>query len=481
MKNTERTILLIFILFFNFTYSQVSKKIENILKPLESYESFYALNDETEKIERKLFKNATLSELEYLSVNGKNSYIKAIAIKVLTNLDSRKAIPIFKEILNSKDSLTFRTECLSDSYLLSSYFFENITLNDNLTKQESERLRQELVNLILDSENANIKLLEEINYSIPIIPENYEKLRNLVIKSKSPQLLISLARFNNQNDIDLIKSFGKDAFLAIEEFPDNQFIPFLKDNIQESKNFPYMFAISKFCNEESAAIVKEIIEFSIQDLENRNCSNYCLTAIYNQIYKDNCKLNYPLLSKLWLSHKVLSFDILDEYEKTHSEKETEEFILEGLLLDGKAQLIKHNMYDLDKMLSADFDMPIPINNTSKLISLLDRLKEFSIESYTKALRKNLLEIDALSTDEFISELNDNKSIIENSDVLIKKMKENDSAYGLLIIMNGDKVLNDKKLFAECFEILKERRAEFKEKKIWEKRFQEFLKENRLKE
>lgn len=481
MKNIKRTIFLIFILFFNYSFSQVSKKIEKILKPVESYESFYALNDETKKIEEKLFKNATISELKYLTVNGNNSYIKAIAIKVLTNLDSSKVIPIFKEILNSKDSLTFRTECLSDSYLLSSYFFENIAYNDKLTKQESDRLKQELVTIILGSENKNIKLIEEISYSIPIIPDNYEKIRNLVIEYKSAQLLVALAKYNDPNDIDLITSFGKDAFLAIEEFPDNRFLPFLKNNIQESKNFSYMFAIAKFCNEESVAIVKEIIEFSIKDLKNRDCSNFCLTTIYNQIYKDNCKLNYPLLSELWLSHKVLSFDILDDYEKTHSEKETEEFILQGLLLDGEVQLIKHNMYDLDKMLSADFDMSMPFGNTTKLVTLLNRLKNFSQESYIKALRKNLLEIDDLSTGEFISELNDNKSIIENSNVLIKKMKENDSAYGLLIIMDGVKILNDKKLFDKCFEILKERRAEFDEKEIWKKSFQEFLKENKLKE
>ena len=481
MKNTKRTIFLIFILFFNYTFSQVSKKVEKILKPVESYESFNVFDDETEKIERKLFKTATISELEYLSVNEKNSYIKAIAIKVLTNLDSNKAIQVFKQILNSEDSLTFRTECLSNSSLLSSYFFGNIAYHNNLTEEEREHLKQELVNIILDSGHKNLKLLEEISYSIPTVPDNYEKIRNLVIESKSSQLLITLAEYNNPNDIELIKSFGNNAFLAIEEFPDNQFLPFLKDNIQESKNFPYMFAISKFCNEESVEIVKEIIKFSTKDLENSDCGNHCLTTLYNQIYMDDCKLYYPLLSDLWLTHKILSFDILDEYENTHSKEETENFILNGLLLDGEAQLIQYNMYALDKMLSADFDMPMPFNNTSKLVNLLKKLKSFSQRSYVKALRKNLLEIVDLSTDAFIVELNDNKSIIKNSDVLIQKLKENESAYGLLIIMDGIKALKDKNLFAKCYEILKQRRAEFRETEIWEKSYQEFLKKNKLEE
>jgi hypothetical protein len=479
MKNIKKILFLIFILFFNYTFSQVSKKVESILKPIEGYQSFYALNDKIEEIEAKLFKIATLSELEYLTVNGKNSYIKAIAIKVLANKDSKRTVSIFKELLNSKDSITFRTECLSGSYLLSSYFFENIAQNQNLTEKESENLKKELVSVILDAENVNIKLLEEIYYSIPIVPENYKKLRKLVIESKSPQLLISLAKYNNPQDIDLIKSFGQDAFLAIKEFPDNKFLPFLEENIQESKNFPFMFAISKYCNDKSVEIVKKVIEFQIKDIKVRSCKNYCLTTLYNQIYMDECKLYYPLLSDLWLSHKILSFDILNEYEKTHSEKETEEFILNGLMLDGEVVLIQYNMYDPNMLFNLDTDSHF--KNNSKLVSLLKRLKEFSKESYIKALRKNILEINALNTEEFILELNDTKVIIENSDVLITKLRENENAYGLLLIMNGIKTLNDKSLFMKGFEVLKERRTEFKEIEIWEKRFQEFLKENNLKE
>lgn len=194
---------------------------------------------------------------------------------------------------------------------------------------------------------------------------------------------------------------------------------------------------------------------------------------------DECKLYYPLLSNLWLSHKILSFDILDEYEKNHSKKETEEFILKGLMLDGEVELIQYNMYDPDMMFNLDPDSHF--KNTSKLVSLLNRLKKFSKESYIKALRKNILEIYALNTEEFIAELNDNKTIIENSDVLITKMRENENAYSLLIIMNGIKILNDKDLFMKGFEVLKERRTEFRQIEIWEKSFQEFLKENNLKE
>jgi hypothetical protein len=176
----------------------------------------------------------------------------------------------------------------------------------------------------------------------------------------------------------------------------------------------------------------------------------------------------------------LSFDILDDYENTHSREETEMFILQGLLLDGEVQLIKHNIYDLDKPISPDFDLT-SFGNTTKLVTLLHRLKNFSEESYIKALRKNLLEIDDLSTAEFISELKDNKTIIANKDVLLKKMRDNQGIYGLLIIMDGVSLLNDKKLFDECYDILKKRRAEFKKSKIWEKSFQDFLKANKLKE
>lgn len=60
------------------------------------------------------------------------------------------------------------------------------------------------------------------------------------------------------------------------------------------------------------------------------------------------------------------------------------------------------------------------------------------------------------------------------------MKNNDSAYGLLVIIEGVKEIGNEKLFDECFEVIKQRREEFLTHPIWEKSLQEFLKKNNLK-
>ncbi|WP_153398690.1 hypothetical protein [Chryseobacterium vaccae] len=57
-------------------------------------------------------------------------------------------------------------------------------------------------------------------------------------------------------------------------------------------------------------------------------------------------------------------------------------------------------------------------------------------------------MDDLSVDDFISKLKDNTLILQNKDVLLDRLKNNESAYGILIIMNGVKMLNDKNLFDE---------------------------------
>lgn len=289
-----------------------------------------------------------------------------------------------------------------------------------------------------------------------------------------------MAKYQNEKDIELIKSFKEESFSAIEEFPNDDFLPFLEKYINHYNEFPYMFAVSKFCSPKGAELVSKIVDLKITNLENSTCNkNYCLKA-FNQIYMNDCKIFYPILERLWLSHKILSFDILDFYEENHTKEETVDFILSGLLLNGRAELISQNMYDIKKMLSQTPGGNLNFSETSKLVKLLNRLKTLSEEKYQITLNSVISNIDNLEIDDFIYELNDNSNLLKVKNSFIQKMKSNENAYGLLIIINGVKSLGDKKLFKDCFGIIKERRNEFQEKKVWEQSLQEFLRINKLK-
>lgn len=330
-----KKILPILLLITSYSFGQVSKELSKTIKPLEKYKSFYALNQETEKIADKVQKIAKSEELEYLSLHGINPYVKAVAIKTLIDRDDKRLFEVFKNSINSKDSIVYTTGCLSSSVSLSAFFFENISFNQKINDERQYEIKSKLVNLIIENKPINTSLLNEIKYQIPTNLIYYEIIRDLITQNKSPDLLISLAKYQNEKDIELIKSFKEKSFLAIEKFPNDKFLPFLETYINHYDEFPYMFAVSKFCNERSADLVLKIINLKTANLKNISCnSSLCLEAIYNQVYMNYCKLYYPILEKLWVSHKILSFDILDNFEKNHSNEETADFILSGLLLNG---------------------------------------------------------------------------------------------------------------------------------------------------
>lgn len=462
-------------------FGQISKELVTTIKSLEKYQSFYALDREINDIENKVDKIAKSDELEYLALNGSNVYIKGVAIKILINRNDKNIKDVFKKLINSKDSILCNTEHLSSSVSLPAFFFENLSFNNKLDKETQNNIKSDLIEIILNNQPVNISLLNEIHYQIPVNKKYYEKIRNIVVKSNSPSLLITLAKYQNENDIELIKSFKEDSFSAIEEFPNDDFLPFLEEYTNHYDEFPYMFAVSKFCNPKGAELVSKIVDLKTTNLKNSTCNkNYCLKAFYNQIYRNDCKLFYPILEKMWLSHKILSFDILGFYEENHTKEETVNFILSGLSLNGKAELISQNMYDIEKMLSQNTEEDLTFGETGKLIKLLNRLKTLSEEKYQFALNGVISTIDDLETDDFIYQLNDNRNLLKAKNSFIQKMKSNESVYGLLIIINGVKKLGDKKLFKACFEIIKERRNEFQEKEVWEKSLQEFLRKNKLK-
>ncbi|MCT2561080.1 hypothetical protein [Chryseobacterium herbae] len=478
----KRLISLLLLLFFFSAYSQVSDKTAAIIKPLEKNKLFYTGSDgEMKKVEELLVKKASTEELVFLAEKGKNVYIKAAAIDVLAKKkEGDKILEIFKKNLHSKEKLTYRTGCLVDDYLLSVHIFESVSVGYNFSEKEKENLERKMEYLALNADPINMELLEALTYGLPMNNDVYTKIRKIVVDTKSPELLATLAKYKNPNDIELIKSFGVDAYSAIEQFPDPQFLPFIKEHISDSLDFHVMFALSKFCSEEAKEIVIEAIELDKKQNKENDCGNGCLSTIYQHIYMEKCKLYYPVLADLWLTDKIISFDILDDYEKTHTQKETAKFLLDGFLLPGEAEVIAVNQFDMDNVMDHVLS-EMTFDDNLRLVTLLEKTKKISKEVYEKAVRNSLLHLGDLDFKRFISKLKDNDSILQNKDILLDKLRNNENAYGALAIMDGIKVLKDENLFNEGAAIIVSRKAEFKKFPVWEKEYRSFIKENNIKE
>lgn len=476
--------LLLFLTFFS-AYAQVSDKTASIIKPLEKFNSFYVLDDEKVKdIEKRLYKQTSSDELILLAGKGKNEYIKATAIKVLAQKGDQRLLDIFKDYFYSKEKIEYRTSCLSHEQLISNYIFETVSSeneNENgFSKKDRKDLEKEMISLVLNASPINKELLETLSYALPENQDTYTKIRKLVIDTRSAELLATLAKYKNPNDIELIKSFGVGAYSAIEQFPDPQFLSFIKENISDSLDYHVMFALSKFCSEEAKEIVIKAIELDKKKNKENDCGNGCLSTIYQHIYMEKCKLYYPVLADLWLTDKIISFDILDDYEKTHTQKETEKFLLDGFLLSGEAEVIAVNQFDMDHVMD-DATNDMTFDSGLRLVKLLEKTKKISKDVYEKAVRNSLQNMDDLDVDDFILQLKDNALILQNKDILLDRLKNNENPYGTLHIMEGIKMLKNEKFFNDGAAIIVSRKAEFEKFPVWKERYTNFIKENNIKE
>jgi hypothetical protein len=472
--------LILFFSLFNFTIcnSQISKELESFIKPFDSVKTYNIMDGENYSILKKLNKKATENELVFLSLNGKNTYIKAISIETLLNRKSEKIFDIYESLIDSKDSIIYVSGSLTDSESLHDFVLDNLIFYRFFSEKEVENNKEVLVRKILNKNPLNIKLLEKINNWIPQNEEFYNPIRKIVIENKSSSLLVTIAKYKKENDIELIKSFGIDAFPAIKEFPIEQFREILEDSIRFD-DIEYMFALTKFCTPENVKTIEKAIEIKIEDMKIEGCRNLCLSTIYNIIEMNNCELFRPSLEKLWLTNKIISYNILENYKKKHTKLETENFLFNGLMLDGNAEVFHKNIYDNTNFLK-DLKNGLEWNNEAKLVHVLKILKKYSREKYLKALEKNILEISDLGLEKFIKELNDKKSLNTVENAFIQKMKINENAYGLLLIMEAIKLLNNKRAFEKGFEVLKSRKEDFKKFPIWEEDLENYLKENNLK-
>ena len=474
MKNTF-TIFLIFC--FNITFSQYSDKIKNIIVPLQGKDTARVYESQLSDVREELFANSNLKELISLAKSKENAFIKQVAIDCIIKKDKSHLLELFEYYLNSTEIINSYKECLIDSKLLPSYILD-FAINGE--PEVSEEEKQKYFELILKSNNP--KLLEENHYSFPENEKFYNLLRSTAIENHSKELLYAVAIYKKEQDINLIMSFGKDAFQAIEQFPSEQFLPFLVNYI-DNKDYNYYTesAISSICSNETIKVLNRLIENEKVEIKNVDYEDNFLSDLYQTINLKNCNLFYPILENLWKTNKIISFDVIQNYKNNHSQNEFENFLMQGFILSGEPKIINYISKEnsKDSTFNSDNWMISGGDDIENLIKVIEQLKANKLK-YQEAVKSSLLNVSSLDFSYFVKQLNDHPTILLSKDIILRKMAENKNAYELLRIMDGIKLLKDVQLFKLGFEIIKNRKQEFLSSKIWSVSLTEFLNKNNLK-
>lgn len=163
-------------------------------------------------------------------------------------------------------------------------------------------------------------------------PKDYEKVRQMAIQERLPQALIALARYQYPQDIEVIKSFGESAFLAIAQFPHPDFWDFLMTFqpklLDNTLQYPsaYYEAIAAFKTNEALSFFKNLPKkITTPELQQMH-----LIRIFWALQSHKKSLYDDLLLQWWEAYKIINRTTF-EYLKKRYKKQFHEHLFKGLI------------------------------------------------------------------------------------------------------------------------------------------------------
>lgn len=157
----------------------------------------------------------------------------------------------------------------------------------------------------------------------------YPRIKELVIKSKNQDALITLAKYRRPKDIPLIlknksKEFGySQTYMAIQEFPHEDFLPFLEKNL-------YKILSKTGINNEWRALYEAIAAYKSQKAVEllsipftqikHHDRDYHIAYVFNAVREQKCETYVPLLWKLWEEENRISLDVYQYLTERDSAK-----------------------------------------------------------------------------------------------------------------------------------------------------------------
>jgi hypothetical protein len=294
----------------------------------EQYENFEALK-----------KTASKEELLQLT-NHSNAVVRCYSFWALGN---HKNFDLFSLVKNHiKDDTLVKTQfgCLLSTEKVGDFLIKLVTPNyiDDEVKKLNQKELKSLDSILVYKENNLDSRFHAIEKAEPT-ELLYPKVRELVTKFNNQNALVTLSKYKNPNDIELIltnrdKDLGDDAesgyfytYRAIQNFPDPHFFPFLEKKLNEtldndhfSNEWVEMYAaIAAYKNKQAV----ELLKIPFTKVQHQNIKEYHIKFVYEAILGNECLLYDDLLWRIWQNEHIITLDGFKYLLKVSSSKTLE--------------------------------------------------------------------------------------------------------------------------------------------------------------
>ena len=272
----------------------------------------------------ELKKQASKEELLML-INHANGVVRCYSFWALALNKNADLFAIVKDHINDDTPVETQFGCSKSTKKVGDFFINlvNPKYEDSEIKKLSQTEFNQLDSLLIYKKNNLIARYDAIENAVPT-EYLYPKVRNLVIKNHNQTALVTLSKYKNPNDIELIlKNKDEDEnenpesgyyanYKAIQNFPDARFIPFLEKNLYQTLDNDHYSgewlelytAIASYKNQKAL----ELLKVPFTRVQYQNIKQYHIKFVYEAILANKCKLYEDLLWQIWKNDHIITLE-----------------------------------------------------------------------------------------------------------------------------------------------------------------------------
>lgn len=315
----------------------IVKKIEKINVLMGSAVGSAGIKPKQYENFEELKKNASKQELLTL-INHSNGVVRCYSFWALASNKNTNLFSIVKDHITDSTAVKTQFGCIGSIEKVGDFFINlvNPKYENTDVQQLSQTEFNKLEKLLIDKENNLYAGYDAIENAVPA-EYLYPKVREMVVKHHNQSALITLSKYKNPDDIELIlknRELDEDeesgyyyTYQAIQNFPDSHFFPLLEknlyltlDNDHFSNEWLELYkAIAAYKNQKAL----ELLTIPFTKVKHQNIKEYHIKFVYEAILANKCELYDALLWKIWQNEHIITINGFDYFLKLNSAKTLE--------------------------------------------------------------------------------------------------------------------------------------------------------------
>ena len=270
----------------------------------------------------ELQRASTKSELLELT-NHPNAVVRCYSFWALTYDTSINLLPIIIKHIPDNENVRTMFGCIVSGENVGDFFINLVTPNYvDINSKKVDSSQFAIIDSILIYTPNNLYAKQKAISRAKLTERFYIRARDLVTKDNNQEALVTLAKYQKEQDIPLIlkNKIGNKpddgyffTYRAISEFPHPDFFPLLEKNLKQTLNDDHFStewrelykAIASYENNKAV----ELLTIPFTQVKHENIREYHIDFVFGAMQKFQSPLYDDLLWNMWTNEKKISPEV----------------------------------------------------------------------------------------------------------------------------------------------------------------------------